>query len=72
MFLNAAYITLVICLDARGTRGTRGTAYLGIRGVCRGDAEVKAHDLPRSTFVKDDVLCTQVAMDHFYPTVEKR
>lgn len=46
-------------------------AHLSFRGVCGGDAEVKAHDLPGSTLVEDDVLWTQVAVDHFHPAVEK-
>lgn len=50
----------------------RRNKYLGIWGVCGGDAEVEAHDLPCSTLVEDDVLWTQVAMNHLHPTVEER
>lgn len=45
--------------------------HLGIGGVGGGYAEVKTHDLPGSALVEDDVLWTQVAMDHFHPIVEK-
>lgn len=51
--------------------GKRPPTHLGIRGVDGGDAEVEAHDLPRSALVEDDVLWTQVAVDHFHPTVEE-
>lgn len=47
------------------------STHFSIRGVCGGDAEVKAHDLPGSAFVNNDVLWTQVSMDHLHTTVKK-
>lgn len=57
-------VHLTACL-ASGTN-------LSIWGVGGWDAKVKAHDLPRSALVEDDVFWTQVAMDHFHSTVQKR
>lgn len=45
---------------------------LSIWGVGGWDAKVKAHDLPRSTLVEDDVFWTQVAVNHFHSAVEER
>lgn len=53
------------------TLSSRLPTYLCVRGVGGGDAEVKAHDLPGAAFVDDDVLRTQVAVDHFNSAVQK-
>lgn len=45
--------------------------HLLLSGVCGGDAEVEAHDLPGTTLVKDDVLRGQVAVHHLDPTVQE-
>ena len=45
--------------------------HLSVWGVGGGDAEVEAHDLPGSALVEDDVLQTQVPVDHFHATVEE-
>lgn len=47
------------------------STHLSVWGVGGGDAEVEAHDLPGSALVEDDVLQTQVPVDHFHATVEE-
>lgn len=45
---------------------------LSLWGVGGWDAKVKAHDLPRSALVEDDVFWTQVSVDHFHSAVQER
>ena len=47
------------------------STHLSVWGVGGRDAEVEAHDLPGSALVEDDVLQTQVPVDHFHATVEE-
>lgn len=65
-------VQTALCLLSGTLETIMPVSNLSVRRVTRGDTEVKAHDLPGSALIQDDVLWTQVTMNHFNPTVEER